>query len=314
VQYFLPAYGSERLFLERIDGQICGCGSLVSYNGRAFDAGLIRTRYTMACMADGAGALDALPHLDLLHPCRRIWRGIIENHALGTVERHILGVERGRDIPGWMVPQVYADFLAGRHVIEDMVSVFEHNRSDLLSLLTLLSAQLRALEPQAPEEPAPGGKNHAGKIIGEQCPGGHNPPECNPVQLSRMFVRTRRYEAARRVLTENRGVNEALRDLGLLYKGEHDFGRALECFEELAQRASALEEYLFACTEAAKICEHRTRELSRALEWTQAMRSRLQRAGVLGGPETGWVARRLAPDVEHRYRRLRTRINKRAKL
>lgn len=229
--------------------------------------------------------LDKPAQFDLLYPCRRIWRGILPDHTLGTVEKKVLGVSREHDVPGWMIPQVYTDFVMGRERGNRLAAVLEHNRVDVLSLLSLLVRQLSVVSGTAP----------AGR--------------CNPVQLSRMFACAQHSEQARRVLDEHRADNDALCQLGLLYRRERDYARALECFEELAGRASDLAEYLFACTEAAKICEHRLADLDAALEWTGRMRRRIQRAGMF---------RRMILDgeldrVEHRSRRLSAKLDRKAR-
>jgi hypothetical protein len=309
VQYFLPTYASERLFLELIDRLIAPAGALVSYNGRCFDAGVLRTRHVMCGMAvpwepggeragkpagEPAGRSPGEPmgepaQFDLLYPCRRIWRGMLPDHTLGTVERELLGVTRERDLPGWMVPQVYTDFLAGRASGERLAAVFEHNRNDVLSLLALLVRQLGVVSGAAPLR------------------------RYNPVQVSRMLAYSRRGDQARRVLSEHRDANEALRHLGLLHRREGDYRRALSCFEELAGRASGLSEYLFACTEAAKIYEHRLGDPAGALAWTIRMRGRLQRAGALGGAPLGTPGGREPSRVEHRFRRLRGKLERKSR-
>ncbi|MFW6181925.1 MAG: ribonuclease H-like domain-containing protein, partial [Spirochaetota bacterium] len=194
VQYFMPAYASEGLFLELIDRLIGEAGALVSYNGRCFDAGILRTRHVMCGMTAPWESAGEPEQFDLLYPCRRIWRGVLPDHTLGTVERELLGVARERDLPGWMVPQVYTDFLAGRDSGERLAAVFEHNRNDVLSLLSLLVRQLGVVS----------GSATARRI--------------NPVQLSRMLASSRRGEEARRVLSEHREANEALAHLGLLHR------------------------------------------------------------------------------------------------
>ena len=46
-------------------------GVLVTYNGKTFDAPLIDTRFLFHRLA---APFAGLPHLDLLHPARRLWR------------------------------------------------------------------------------------------------------------------------------------------------------------------------------------------------------------------------------------------------
>jgi len=53
-----------------------------------------------------------MAHIDLLHLARRLWRDRIQNRMLSNLEYQILGTSRTEeDIPGWMVPSIYFDFL-----------------------------------------------------------------------------------------------------------------------------------------------------------------------------------------------------------
>ncbi len=78
-----------------------------------------------------------MPHVDLLHPSRRILAHRLENARLSTIETHVLGVERDGDVPGFEIPQRYFDWLRRRdgRLLED---VFKHNRLDVVSMASLL--------------------------------------------------------------------------------------------------------------------------------------------------------------------------------
>ncbi len=93
---------------------------------------LLDTRFRMHAQAFPALAA----HIDLLSPARAIWKHRLPNCALGTIERMVLGVSRGLDAPGWMIPQMYFDYLRTRQV-GDLAAVFEHNRTDIVTLARL---------------------------------------------------------------------------------------------------------------------------------------------------------------------------------
>ena len=78
-----------------------------------------------------------MPHIDLLHPSRRIFAHRLENARLSTIETHVLGVKREGDVPGFEIPQRYFDWLQQRdgRLLED---VFKHNRLDIVSMASLL--------------------------------------------------------------------------------------------------------------------------------------------------------------------------------
>jgi uncharacterized protein len=131
-QFFMRHPGDERAMLTALRDDLSDVAGIVSYNGRAFDVPLLDTRYTMH------GRQLSLPtiHLDLLSTSRAIWKHRLPSCSLATIERAVLGVERTLDAPGWMIPQLYFDYLRSRQ-IELLEPVFEHNRQDILSLARL---------------------------------------------------------------------------------------------------------------------------------------------------------------------------------
>jgi hypothetical protein len=72
-----------------------------------------------------------------LYLARSIWKGRLPDCKLGTIEKAILGIERSRsDVPGWLVPRHYADFLRTGDAAP-LSGVFIHNMTDILSLASL---------------------------------------------------------------------------------------------------------------------------------------------------------------------------------
>ena len=118
---------------------------LVTFNGKAFDVNLLSTRFIMNRMP---GCLAELPHLDLLHPSRRILGHRLENCRLATLEEEILGVRREGDIPGWEIPQRYFDWLRRRDP-RLLAGIFEHNRLDVISMATLTAHLIDVLTAHA---------------------------------------------------------------------------------------------------------------------------------------------------------------------
>jgi uncharacterized protein len=132
--------------LERFDG-------LVTYNGSGFDLPLLETRFVL-----GRRRWPERWHLDLLGPARRVFGLRCADCRLTTIESEVLGLVREHDVPGAMIPALYFDYLRRRHP-GALPRIFGHNRSDILSLMTLaawLAGALRAPEdtPLAPEEHA----------------------------------------------------------------------------------------------------------------------------------------------------------------
>jgi uncharacterized protein len=129
-------------YLARIAGQK---KFLVTFNGKAFDINLLSTRFIMNRLE---GRLSLLPHLDLLHPSRRILGHRLANSRLVTLEAEVLGVLREGDIPGWEIPQRYFDWLRRRDP-RLLVGIFEHNRLDVISMATLTVHLIEIVTAQA---------------------------------------------------------------------------------------------------------------------------------------------------------------------
>jgi hypothetical protein len=81
-------------------------------------------------------SFDDFPHIDLLHPCRRIYREHFDSFNLSILEEQILGFERKEDVPSHLIPHIYFDFLQTQD--EDLLfPILNHNRDDIVSLYVL---------------------------------------------------------------------------------------------------------------------------------------------------------------------------------
>src|SRR5665647_576408 len=76
-------FGEEKAALTYLKEIAAHKKFLVTFNGKAFDVNLLTTRFIMNRMHSD---LAALPHLDLLHPSRRILGHRLENCRLVTLE------------------------------------------------------------------------------------------------------------------------------------------------------------------------------------------------------------------------------------
>jgi uncharacterized protein len=138
-------FGEEKAALTYLKEIAARKKFLVTFNGKAFDVNLLTTRFIMNRMQSD---LAGLPHLDLLHPSRRILGHRLENCRLVTLESDILGVQREGDIPGWEIPQRYFDWLKRRDP-RLLADIFEHNRLDVISMATLTAHLVEILTAQA---------------------------------------------------------------------------------------------------------------------------------------------------------------------
>lgn len=115
---------------------------LCSYNGRSYDAPLLKARYRLARQVEPLSALD---HVDLLHPTRRRYRGTWENCKLSTIERQLLRIVREDDLPGSEAPAAWLSYLRGGSA-RNLRRVAEHNHQDVVTLAQLLQRLVQAEE------------------------------------------------------------------------------------------------------------------------------------------------------------------------
>ncbi len=168
-QWTLRRMGGEGPMLEDCLAYLGGrrAFTLLSYNGKSFDIPVLRGRARRVSV--DAFALRG-PHVDLLHPARRLWDSGRGSCRLQRLERARLGVVRVGDIPGAEIPEVFWESLAGTDEALSsgrLPRVERHNAIDLWSLVRLceevvgrmgapaaLREALAAAHPRARQSPA----------------------------------------------------------------------------------------------------------------------------------------------------------------
>ncbi len=134
-QYFLRDPAEEASLLHALQEDLEAAGGFVTFNGRAFDIPLLEIRYVMGLRRQWS--LSKVPHFDLLFPARRLWRRLLPDCTLATLEREVCSVERtDEDVPGSEIPALYLDYLRTGDAGQ-MRRVVYHNEVDVLSLVTL---------------------------------------------------------------------------------------------------------------------------------------------------------------------------------
>ena len=129
VQYFLPDYPDEPLFLSHLLEYLGSESILVSYNGKAFDWPMLTQRLTI----NRFEIPEPADHIDVLHPARSLFRRLGEDCSLITLEKRLLAFDRGEDIPSYLIPSKYFDYLYDRQ--PGMIpEIIRHNRLDIISL------------------------------------------------------------------------------------------------------------------------------------------------------------------------------------
>jgi uncharacterized protein len=155
-QYFMVGHALERALLAAVRERLECCGPLVTYNGKSFDVPVLETRFVFNRQR---APLGGRPHVDLLHPARRLWRGARplvnipgaqrESCTLSALEQALLGVQRTGDVPGFEIPTRYFAFLRSGNA-SPLERVLEHNRLDLVSLAALTARAFRLLAEDHP--------------------------------------------------------------------------------------------------------------------------------------------------------------------
>jgi uncharacterized protein YprB with RNaseH-like and TPR domain len=132
-QLLLRTPGEEAPMLERIASRIREASMLVTFNGKAFDLPLLRTRFAMARMTPPVEP----PHLDLVHVARRIHRETGRSCKLTAIEESVLGFVREDDTPSGEVSRWYLHFLRTGDP-RALVGVVEHNAWDVVAMAALV--------------------------------------------------------------------------------------------------------------------------------------------------------------------------------
>lgn len=285
-QYLMRDYPEEPAMLGAVEAAVADAGAVVTYNGKSFDVPLLRDRFALQRRR---WPLEPVPHVDLLHTVRRLWRPRLRDGSLSTVERRLLGFERVNDLPGALVPERY--FRALREQRPDLLDdVLEHNLHDILSL-----AALAVLATEVGRDPL-----RASAIEPEDL-----------LHVGRTFERAGDAAYARAAAcyaaAADSPVAEAAIDarcrLALLAKRQGNWSEAERVWRGLLEAEWPVA--ITALEELAKMCEHRTKDLAGAERWCRCALERLERAGRLRGrdPEVQQWEQRFA----YRLRRVAAR-------
>jgi uncharacterized protein len=143
-QFLLTSYNAERALLAAAAELFGDADLIVTYNGKTFDVPVMETRWAFHRMQ---APLEEVPHFDMLHPARRLWKSRAPDAddggcRLTTLERVLLNMRRVGDVDGFEIPGRFFHFLRTSDP-RPLEPVLEHNRLDLVSLAAVTSRALR---------------------------------------------------------------------------------------------------------------------------------------------------------------------------
>lgn len=241
-QYFIRDYDEEISALLLLKEQMSGYKNLISFNGKAFDMNLIRTRYIYNHIKPPG---EHMFHLDLLHPSRNIWKHKLDSCSLVSLEENVLNEFRVGDIPGYAIPSVYFKYLEDRDA-SDLKKVIEHNRQDIISMAALLVRIFEMITDP----------------VAESC-------ESELMGIAGFFRKKGNRDKYIRCLNECMNSSNdyisryAKKELSIIYKRDRDYTRAVTCWEEMVEDSSGMDFY--SLIELAKYYEHKLKNINEAL-------------------------------------------------
>ncbi len=150
-QFFLGDLAEEENLIHEL-GQFfrqMDFGSVVTFNGKAFDLPLLETRFILQ---REALPLSGLPHLDFLFSARSLWSHKHESCRLYHLAQEVLEAHRDEDIPSAEIPNRYFEFLrTGEFSLIE--PILYHNQEDILSLLGVVISGAALFSEERGEEP-----------------------------------------------------------------------------------------------------------------------------------------------------------------
>ncbi len=277
-QFFMRDPAEEPALLEGLAYFLAPCEALVTFNGKAFDAPLLVTRYSMHRIPV---PFKHYAHLDLLPLARRLWRDRLPSRALKYLEEHILAFTRTADeVPGYEIPWLYFDYLRTGDA-SPLAGVFYHNAMDVVAMAALLNHM-----SEMTANPYDGRVQHGLDFIA----------------LGKLFEDLDHWEDAARLYErgleselEEADFGVALKRLSILQKKRGDMSQAVRLWEQAAG-----EGHIYAHIELAKYYEHKIRDPKISIKWTKSARKLAERADLPAYIRKHWL-----DEIDRRLLRLR---------
>lgn len=248
-QYVLPDYSDEVALLEHWLTEFSENTTLVTYNGASFDLNVIRDRLIMNRVAR---ELPTESHIDLLHPSRRLYRRRLKDCSLTNLERELFGFYRVDDVPGYLIPSTYFDWLNSEDTTY-LPQVLEHNRLDILTMLFVLLELSEAFASDGESLSA----------------------DLDRYSLSRVYGRRKQPDRSLKTLDkalDSEGLTpDAKLFRSMMFKKTAQWEEAVGLWQSLSEEEAP--ERFHACIELAKYFEHRIKDVRRAYDFARLAQS-----------------------------------------
>lgn len=240
-QYLMRDYDEEPFLLQRVEEHLKEKDFLCTFNGASFDMPLLEARFTMQRMRPDLSH----GHIDLLHVARRVWKMRLKSCRLGRLEEMVLGITREDDLPGALVPERYFAYLKTKDfaLLED---ILEHNGQDIVSLAHLL---------------------HRLCVL-HQCPLTAQSRE-DLFSLGKVYEKRGKTEGARQCYRAADGGNLSALARARIAETYRREGNTHEAAREYRQMIACRQGGTGPLIAMAKICEHKTKDIPQALEYTR---------------------------------------------
>lgn len=263
-QYFLPHPHYEAALYHHFLHDIGEDVRFVTYNGKSFDWPQIKTRHVF--VRERVPRLPKVGHLDLLHVCRRMFKGLYDSYRLTRMEERI-GFERTDDLPGFLAPMHYFQYVEHQNPAI-MEGVLEHHLHDCLTLVSLYDECNRLVTH----------RQDASSQIRENI----------AVWLADLGIHEQsvKHFGQAQELTAQGWLRQ-----GFLYKKLRQYEEAVDCF----QKSETYEGYI----ELAKWAEHIAKRPDVAYDYTEQARKMLEQHQLLSSRRE-----RLITELNHRSLRL----------
>ncbi len=283
-QFFMRDPSEEAALLEGLMDFLAPCAALVTFNGKAFDAPLLVTRYSLHSIPV---PFKEFAHLDLLPLARRLWRDRLPSRALKYLEENVLGAPRTIDeVPGYEIPNLYFDYLRTGDAAP-LKGVFYHNAMDIVALAALMNHMASILHaPFDGQVSARTGFHCPGETVRRPGPPGGSSPS----------LRTRLA-----------GWRERSWTLDRLCKGYPHYNAAAATLSLPLHygKKPPLRDMSMPMSNLAKYYEHHLRDYPEALKWTKSAEGLVSSLDIPRYEYRHWME-----ELDHRKKRLKEKAQK----